>query len=223
MKKYNCQGKWYSFHLAKMFSPCRKNYMGIKITFTTVFVKKGTRIKGLVVSFKYLMESYQVLIREMKLPLPPEPDRFLYLLRRLSPLDWGPWQIFTSHAFLGSIPDLHVPPLRMLFLLFLAREASFRFDPFSIDLEKKSSRTILSVWQIPYCGPQTPICIHLRSKCSQEILISTYWWAPPPPKKTTQFFKMKKILNSLPRPGNLAHSRCPQIWWTKNAVPIPHA
>lgn len=138
MKKYNCQGKWYSFHLAKMFSPCRKNYMGIKITFTTVFVKKGTRIKGLVVSFKYLMESYQVLIREMKLPLPPEPDRFLYLLRRLSPLDWGPWQIFTSHAFLGSIPDLHVPPLRMLFLLFLAREASFRFDPFSIDLEKKS-------------------------------------------------------------------------------------
>ena len=154
----------------------------------------------------------------------PEPDRFLYLLRRLSPLDWGPWQIFTSHAFLGSIPDLHVPPLRMLFLLFLAREASFRFDPFSIDLEKKSSRTILSVWQIPYCGPQTPICIHLRSKCSQEILISTYWWAPPPPKKkTTQFFKMKKILNSLPRPGNLAHSRCPQIWWTKNAVPIPHA
>lgn len=43
-----------------------------------------------------------------------------------------------SHAFLGSIPDLHVPPLGMLFLLFLAREASFRFDPFSIDLEKKS-------------------------------------------------------------------------------------
>lgn len=45
---------------------------------------------------------------------------------------------FISHAFLGSIPDLHVPPLGMLFLLFLAREASFRFDPFSIDLEKKS-------------------------------------------------------------------------------------
>ena len=80
----------YSFHLAKMFSPCRKNYMGIKITFTTVFVKKGNRIKGLVVSFKYLMESDQVLIRKMKLPLLPEPDRFLYLLRRLSPLDWGP-------------------------------------------------------------------------------------------------------------------------------------
>ena len=79
----------YSFYLAKMFSPCRKNYMGIKITFTTVFVKKGNRIKGLVVTFKYLME-YQVLVREMKLHLPPEPDRFLYLLRRLSPLDWGP-------------------------------------------------------------------------------------------------------------------------------------